>query len=186
MVALLYAARHPGHAGALVLQSTMGRFDLSRIVDGFRRAGGDGIAQIAERSFGGDSSVAAGEWDRVSRLFGPWVPGPTEQARKIINQPVNLLGMDLLRRFDVLDQLSRIQCPTLVCVGELDPVTPVAAAREIVDAMPAGTATLEVLKGAGHFAWRDVPEQYWPILVDFIAMAKAEHATGTSANEPVA
>jgi pimeloyl-ACP methyl ester carboxylesterase len=26
-VAMLYAARHPGHAGALVLQSTNARFD---------------------------------------------------------------------------------------------------------------------------------------------------------------
>jgi proline iminopeptidase len=186
MVALLYAARHPGHAGALILQSTMGRFDLDRVVAGFRRAGGDEIAQLAERSYGGGSAVTTDEWDRVFRHFGPWVPGPTEQARKIINQPVNRLGMDLLRRFDVLDQLSKIRCPTLVCVGELDPVTPVAAAREIVDAMPAGRARLEVLKGAGHFAWRDVPEQYWPVLVDFVAMAKAEQATGTRAIEPVA
>jgi pimeloyl-ACP methyl ester carboxylesterase len=38
------------------------------------------------------------------------------------------------RRFDVLDQLGRIDCPRLVCVGELDPVTPVDAAREIAEA----------------------------------------------------
>jgi proline iminopeptidase len=187
MVALLYAARHPGHAGALVLQSTMGRFKLGRIVEGFRRAGGDEIAQIAERSFSGDSSVTAGEWDRAFRHFGPWVPGPAEQTRKIINQPVNLLGMELLRRFDILDQLSGIQCPTLVSVGEFDPVTPVAAAREIVGAMPAGRVRLEVLKGAGHFAWRDVPNHYWPLVLDFVATANAGQATaGSTAIEPVA
>jgi pimeloyl-ACP methyl ester carboxylesterase len=33
-VAMLYAARHPGHAGALVLQSTFARFNLGRIVGG--------------------------------------------------------------------------------------------------------------------------------------------------------
>jgi pimeloyl-ACP methyl ester carboxylesterase len=38
-VAMAYAVRHPGHAGALVLQSTHARFDLGRIVEGFRRAG---------------------------------------------------------------------------------------------------------------------------------------------------
>jgi pimeloyl-ACP methyl ester carboxylesterase len=36
-------------------------------------------------------------------------------------------------------------------VGELDPVTPVAAAREIYDPLPAGIARLEVIDGAGHF-----------------------------------
>jgi pimeloyl-ACP methyl ester carboxylesterase len=31
-VAMVYAVRHPGHAGALVLQSTMARFDFGRLV----------------------------------------------------------------------------------------------------------------------------------------------------------
>lgn len=33
-VAMLYGSRHPGHAGALVLQSTCARFDLDRLVEG--------------------------------------------------------------------------------------------------------------------------------------------------------
>ena len=33
-IAMLYAARHPDHAGALVLQSTCARFDLDRLVEG--------------------------------------------------------------------------------------------------------------------------------------------------------
>ena len=32
-------------------------------------------------------------------------------------------GLEVMRGFDVLDQLARIECPTLVCVGELDPIT---------------------------------------------------------------
>jgi pimeloyl-ACP methyl ester carboxylesterase len=40
-VAMVYAARHPGHAAALVLQSTFARFDLGRIVEEVSRAGGD-------------------------------------------------------------------------------------------------------------------------------------------------
>ena len=35
-IAMLYGARHPGHAGGLILQSTMARFDLDRLVEGFR------------------------------------------------------------------------------------------------------------------------------------------------------
>ena len=46
-VAMVYGSRHPGHAGALILQSTYGRFDLARLVEGFRRAGGDEVAAIA-------------------------------------------------------------------------------------------------------------------------------------------
>jgi hypothetical protein len=69
---MLYAARHPGHPGALVLQSTWARFDLVRLVDEFRRAGGDEVAAIVERVYGGDStSVTAEEWAGCWKLFGP-------------------------------------------------------------------------------------------------------------------
>ncbi len=71
-VAMVYAARHAGHAGALVLQSTNARFDLGRIVEAFRRAGGDEVAEIVERVYGGDRlSVTAEEWARCWALSGP-------------------------------------------------------------------------------------------------------------------
>ena len=76
-----------------------------------------------------------------------------------------------MRGFDFLDQLGGIECPTLVCVGELDPITPAAAARELVDALPAGTAQLEVIERAGHFPWKDVPDEYWPVLTNFVTTA---------------
>jgi pimeloyl-ACP methyl ester carboxylesterase len=172
MVALVYAARHSGHPGALVLQSTMARFDLGRLVEGFRRAAGDEAAAIAERVYGGDgTSVTPEEWARCWRAAGPWIPGEEEKARMIVNRDLNAPGFELLRRFDVVDRLGGIDCPTLVCVGELDPVTPVAAAREIVDALPEASARLEVVEGAGHFTWRDAPERYWPPVVEFVTTA---------------
>jgi pimeloyl-ACP methyl ester carboxylesterase len=175
-VAMVYAARHPGHAGALVLQSTNARFDLARLVEGFRVAGGDDVALIAERSYGGDSSVTDDEWEQCRVLFGPWVPGEQERARIVRNPEMNATGTELLRQFDVLDDLARVDCPTLVCVGELDPVTPVAAAREIVEALPDRTARLEVIEGAGHFPWRDAPDRYWPMVSDFVATAALTRA----------
>jgi pimeloyl-ACP methyl ester carboxylesterase len=167
MVALVYAARHPGHASALVFQSAMGRFDLGRIVDSFRRAGGDEVAAVVERVYGGDSSsVTSDEWAPCWELFGTWVPGGEERARTVMNVELNAPGLELMQSFDVLDQLAGVEGPALVCVGELDPITPVAAAREIADAVPG--ARLEVLEEAGHFPWMDVPDRYWPLLTEFV------------------
>jgi pimeloyl-ACP methyl ester carboxylesterase len=169
-VAMLHGARHPGHAGALVLQSTVARFDLARLVDGFRRFGGDAVAELARRDYGGEPVPDDG-WARVFAAFGPNVPGPEELGRRIRNQGLSEHGMRLLRELDVAGQLGRVACPTLVCVGELDPVTPVAAAREIFEALPEGCARLEVIEGAGHFPWKDAPERYWSLLTQFVASA---------------
>ena len=170
-VALVYATRHPGHPGALVLQCTFARFDLGRIVSEFRRAGGDEVAAIAERSYGGDGDpVTAEEWQRCWTLFGPWVPGAEERSRSVVNRELNPRGLELMRGFDVLDRLAGIECPTLVCVGELDPITPVAAARELAAALPEGAARLEVVEGAGHFTWKDAPDRYWALLTEFVRL----------------
>ena len=166
-VAMLYGARHPGHAGGLILQSTMARFDLERLVDGFRRFGGDQIAELARCDYGGEPITDA-EWDHVFATFGPRVPDPDQLARRMRSAELGRHGMDLMRRFDVVGELRRIECPTLVCVGELDPVTPVDASREIVAGLPAAVGRLEIIERVGHFPWLDDPDRYWPVIEAFI------------------
>jgi pimeloyl-ACP methyl ester carboxylesterase len=167
-IAMLYGARHSGHAGGLVLQSTGARFDLTRLVEGFRRFGGDEVAELARRDYGGGDPITDEEWGRVFAAFGPHVPDPQQLGRRINSEAVGVRGADLLQRLDVVDQLAKIDCRTLVCVGELDAVMPVDASREIVAALPKGIGRLEVIKGAGHFPWKDVPDRYWPVIVDFV------------------
>ena len=101
-------------------------------------------------------------------MFGPNVPDEDELARRRQNLALGPHGLELMCRLDIVDQLSRIDCPTLVCVGDVEPGTPVAASEEIFEALPSSVARLEVLEGAGHFPWKDVPGRYWPLLVDFI------------------
>jgi proline iminopeptidase len=167
-IAMLYGARHPGHASALVLQSTCARYDLERLVEGVRRVAGDEVAELARRDYAGDD-VSVDEWARVFAAFGPHVPDREQLDRRIRNPDVGPQGMDLMRRLDIVDELAQITRPTLVCVGELDSVTPVDASREIVDALPAGVGRLEVIEGAGHFPWKDAPDLYWPIVQEFVA-----------------
>ncbi len=185
-VAMLYGTRHPAHVGALVLQSTMARFDLERLVEGFRRVAGDDVAELARRDFGGDA-VTDVESARVSAAFGPHVPDEQQLARRVSNPDLGAHGLDLVRAFDVIDQLARIDCATLVCVGDLDPVTPVDAAREIVDALPQGAGLLRVIEGAGHFPWLDAPEQYWPVIEAFVLdadLSRSRAASPARAGDP--
>jgi pimeloyl-ACP methyl ester carboxylesterase len=166
-IVLLYGARHPGHAAGLIVQSGFARWDPPRMVDGFRRVAGDEVAEIARRSYAGEE-VPEEEWARVYAAFGPNLPDEERRARTPKNLELNSYGMELIRRLDVIDQLSRVASPTLVAVGELDPVTPVAAAEEIVRALPEHVVKLEVVDGAGHFTWMDAPDRFWPLIIEFI------------------
>jgi pimeloyl-ACP methyl ester carboxylesterase len=156
----------------LVVQSGFARWDPQRVIEGFRRVAGDEVAEIAERSYSG-RDVPDDEWARVAAAFGPNVPDEQRRARPRKHLELNAPGMELVRRVDMVDQLGRVASPTLVSVGELDPVTPVAAAEEIVAALPPGIGRLEVIEGAGHWTWADAPGRFWPMLVDFV------HATAT-------
>lgn len=177
MVAMLYGARHPGHAGGLILDSTTGRFDVERMVATFRRLGGDEMAETIARVYGGDASeITPEQWARCWAHFGHWVPGPEEKARVVLNVALNPPGLKLLTRFNALDQLGKIDCPTLVCVGAIDPATPLAGAREIFGALPAGLARLGVIANAGHFPWKDNPEEYWALISEFVANACVHRA----------
>ena len=76
--------------------------------------------------------------------------------------------MDLIRQFDIADQLSRVDVPTPVSVGSLDPVTPVPASEEIVPGLPRRMGRLHLVEGACHFTWMDAPDRYWPMFLDFM------------------
>jgi proline iminopeptidase len=167
-IVLLYGARHPGHAAGIIVQSGFARFDIPRLVEAFRRVAGDEVAEIAGRSFSGEE-VTDAESARVRTAFGPHVPDDEQRARPHKNLDLNAPGMGVVRRCDIVEQLGRITSPTLVLVGELDPVTPVAAAEEIVGALPAGIGRLEVIAGAGHWAWKDAGDRFWPMIFEFIA-----------------
>lgn len=70
---------------------------------------------------------------------------------------------DAIASYDVRDLLAEVSVPTLVVAGRLDPATPPAHAREIVDAVP-GAALVEVA-GAAHLANAECPDAVTAALV---------------------
>ena len=169
MVALVYAARHPDHprrAGAVLDDGPL-RPEPDRrghATGRRRRSGRRRRARVRRRQRVGDPRGVGAVLEAV-RPMGDRRRGA---GATVVNADLNAPGLALMRGFDVRDQLARVKCPTLICAGELDPMTTVAVHQEIVDALPAGVARLEVIDGAGHFTWKDAPDRYWPMLVDFV------------------
>ena len=170
-VALLHAIRHPDAIGGLVLIGTVGRWDVDRLEDGFRAVAGDRVAKLARRDFESDETVTPDESAEVAAAYGANVPTADVLARRIGNPHLGPIGWDLISRYDVVAELPSVTCPTLVVVGERDPVTPAAGAHEIIASLPPGVGHLVVLPGAGHFTWLDAPDGTFSAIESFVTKA---------------
>jgi proline iminopeptidase len=168
MVAMAYAARHPGDVAALVLQSTRPRLDLDGLVEAFRRVGGDEAAEVARRFWSGDPDALAAYASVCAPLYGPSTVDPDEIARMMVN--IELLSDPgrVVRDVDLRSELASVCCPTLVVAGDLDPWGSVDAAAEIVAGLPSECVRYEVFPGAGHHIHHDDPERWFAMVREFV------------------
>ncbi len=68
---------------------------------------------------------------------------------------------------DVRDQLSRLDHPSLVLVGELDEETPVAYSQLIADTLP--NSELHILPGVGHLSPSEAPDTFNALVGEFLS-----------------
>lgn len=65
---------------------------------------------------------------------------------------------------ELCPELTAVRCPTLVVVGEHDPLVPPASAAEILEAIPAGLGTLRVIRDAAHNVFIDNPQETYAVV----------------------
>jgi 3-oxoadipate enol-lactonase len=98
-------------------------------------------------------------------------PEVVENVRSWITQEAHPEGvaraLEAMRdRPDSLPDLSGIQVPVLVLVGEEDTLTPPSEARRMADAIPG--ARLEILSEGGHLSNLETPEAFNRALRSFV------------------
>ncbi len=74
---------------------------------------------------------------------------------------------DMISALDLVSQLHRIRCPTLILVGESDPSTPPAAARVLQENIVG--AQMHVIAQASHMAPLEKPDEVNAHLARFLA-----------------
>jgi proline iminopeptidase len=171
MVAMAYAARHPDHPAKLILQSTMGRLEVGRIVEDFRRAGGDEAAEAAQGywSLDRDLDAMAAYATTCLPLYGSGSSDPNRLSRGELNLELLMDPVRVLHDMDLLPGLAAVRCPTLVIAGEEDPLCGVTPMQDVVDALPADLVRFEQLPNSGHYVSRDESERFFTLVRDFVA-----------------
>jgi pimeloyl-ACP methyl ester carboxylesterase len=155
-VAQVYARKYAADLRGLILIDTKAEGDSPEA-----KQGRDKLIEVA-RSPGGAKAVAE---QLVPRMVAPGTlttrPDVVRSLRGMMeNCPPRTIEYALaaLRdRPDRTGELPAIAAPTLVIVGDEDAITPPSFSETMRDRIP--NATLEVVRGAGHMAPMEQPEQ---------------------------
>ncbi len=118
----------------------------------------EGMVPIADQVIAGAITAAA----RETPLAGLY--------REIIaaNDPMSYAGhCQALIDGSAKAEQSKIQCPTLILVGDQDMVTPLANAQGIAAAVP--TAKVRIVPATAHLTMAERPELVNAMLLDFLA-----------------
>jgi len=95
-------------------------------------------------------------------LIADWKPRFEEIHVQSLARAVSALT----RRPSIVRELSEVECPSLVIVGEEDASLPPHLSREIADALP--NASLVVIPQAGHLSALEKPEEVTEAMLGFL------------------
>jgi 3-oxoadipate enol-lactonase len=170
MIGQTFALKYPAMIQSLVLCDTSSRYPAA-------------AASVWEDRI--KTVTAKGMEPMVAGTLERWFTAPFRARRKDIMErisglirstpPAGYIGCcHALPKINVTDRLKEISCPALVIVGEEDPGTPVAMAREIHAALPG--AQFAILRSASHLSNVEQPEEFNRVLLDFLDKASGRSA----------
>ena len=171
MIAAQYGIKYPNHPGKLILSSTQGRLTTSRCLSKFEELGGIGARLSAERALVTHGDLESFiEYAKVCMPLYNVQPQTRERLsifRRSCADAFHKLG-GVWHQLDLLDEVHRITCPTLILAGEEDPVTPCADSEDLMSRMNSEWVQLRIFPHAGHGVWLDDQEAAFHAIREFI------------------
>ncbi|HEX6679302.1 MAG TPA: alpha/beta hydrolase [Gaiellaceae bacterium] len=175
-VAQQHAVSYPASPRGLVLMSTAARFPTpDEVVERFRRIAGDEAADAMRRHIDSPSPETMESVTRLCLPFYSWRTTPDPQFAElephfIRSQEVTLHWFEHAQRgLDLRAQLAAVDCPTLILIGEHDPINPPTLGEEIASGIPDGLAELRIVPDAAHRILQDNPSFVLGAIREFIS-----------------
>lgn len=176
MIAASYAARHPNHAGGIVLVNACARLEKDTLVEGFRALGGDAAAAAARNMY--DRGAPEDMIPFFQHCFPHYAwrkSAPVQMSTRVqMNFAVTRHFFNVSAEafaFDFRERAKHVACPVLALAGLHDPVTRVEWARELAAALP--NCTYVEFPEASHMISTDEPERFYPDVERFLAAVGA-------------
>jgi 3-oxoadipate enol-lactonase len=164
-IALHFAARYPERASAVAVGSPATGIAADRraaFLERLVQVEAAGMAFAVEASMlNGYAPELRGDIKRFERF----------QARWLGNDPASYVTISrMLAATDMVDELTRLQCPVLVIGGSLDRVRPPALAQAAASAIP-GARYVEV--ATGHYMSVQTPDLIFDCIDEFLSTVGA-------------
>ena len=165
MIGQTFALKYPGVFKSMVLADTTSRYPAeaaSAWADRIQTAQTKGMDAVVD-------GTLARWFTEPYRKSNP--PAVARVGASIRGTPVaGFVGCcHAIPKINVTQRLKEITCPTLVIVGEQDPGTPVAMAREIHEALPG--SELVIIPSAAHLSNIEQPQAFDKALLGFLDRA---------------
>ena len=182
VVAMAYAARHPGRVRRLVLSSTLARFGPEQdqaMRTGMERRGNepwaaDAVAALEEEQsgrFASDEELSAlvfREMPLYFAHFGEAEAGYVDTLRteKVNADALKLFNDEIFTSFDLRSSLPSISAQALVTTGDEDFICGPICAEEICAGISG--ARMALIGDAGHMVFVEQPQAFHDEVADFL------------------
>ena len=174
MVALSYAARYPQHVSHLIAIATVAdsRF-LKKAQATLEQQGTEEQKACAARLWSGSFETEE-QLKEYFQVMGSMysLTYDVESAAKSWDRTIysidaiNVAFAGFLRNYNVLDQLHKITCPTLVIAARQDWICAPEFSEEIAEKIP--NAQLKIFENSGHLIRADQPETLVNAIAEFL------------------
>ncbi len=163
MIGQTFALRHPGYFQTMTLADTTSYYPPDT-----QSAWGERIKLAEEKGMAPFGEMMIGRWftEGYVKSGAPALKRIGDSVRA--TQAAGFIGCcHAIPKINLTAQLKHIKCPTLIIVGEQDPGTPVAMARDIHNAMPG--SELVIIPNAAHLSNIEQTQAFNNALSGFIA-----------------
>lgn len=160
VVAIRFALDFPQRVAALVLDSTSSETNVAASENWYMRGE---LARLGEAALAGRQMKPAFEGHQTVSS-APQIPQvKPEHLDSYVAQSRTVAS---LREQPLTGDLHRITAPTLVVGGGNDQVA--GAAGSVIASRLIPGARLQIIEGAGHGTYRTAPDEFRPLLLDFL------------------
>ena len=167
-IGLDFAVRHPSRLTHLILIGAG-----SPLMPRTDRSGFDRRREMKEAGASGEE-IMDETFEFTMKAFSPESlkerPAGVQRVKELLaahySLPIEEMSIPSRARADIGSELGDIQCPTLILVGDYDPLTPVAESESLSAAIP--NSYMKIIPNCGHNYAFEQPEITTQALMTFV------------------